>query len=166
MGVLDNPYRGHRFPSEIISECVWQYFRFGVSFRDVEEMMLSSIFWFNRSGTALPQFVSFASFYGQLGADRASLLRISCGVTGRRNGSSCLASRIDSIATSITGRRTLINRRASGRGECVGSNPVGTPSGLSKCMESLLRTSALDATCSPPLSTDNVATNDSGFGIK
>src|SRR4051794_34236834 len=49
--------------------------------------------------TALPQFVSFASFYGQLGADRASLLRISCGVTGRRNGSSCLASRIDSIAT-------------------------------------------------------------------
>src|SRR4051795_9231077 len=39
MGVLDNPYRGHRFPSEIISECVWQYFRFGVSFRDVEEMM-------------------------------------------------------------------------------------------------------------------------------
>src|SRR5436305_14012641 len=39
MGVLDYPYRGHRFPSEIISECVWQYFRFGVSFRDVEEMM-------------------------------------------------------------------------------------------------------------------------------
>ena len=37
--VSDNPYRGHRFPSEIISECVWHYFRFGVSFRDVEEMM-------------------------------------------------------------------------------------------------------------------------------
>ena len=35
----DNPYRGHRFPREIISECVWLYFRFGVSFRDVEEMM-------------------------------------------------------------------------------------------------------------------------------
>jgi putative transposase len=38
-GVSDNPYRGHRFPSEVISECVWHYFRFGVSFRDVEEMM-------------------------------------------------------------------------------------------------------------------------------
>ena len=35
----DNLYRGHRFPREIISECVWLYFRFGVSFRDVEEMM-------------------------------------------------------------------------------------------------------------------------------
>jgi putative transposase len=32
-------YRGHRFPREIISECVWHYFRFGVSFRDVEELM-------------------------------------------------------------------------------------------------------------------------------
>lgn len=35
----DSLYRGHRFPGEIISECVWQYFRFGVRFRDVEEMM-------------------------------------------------------------------------------------------------------------------------------
>ena len=35
----DNPYRGHRFPREIISECVWLYFRFGVSFRDVEELV-------------------------------------------------------------------------------------------------------------------------------
>ena len=35
----DDLYRGHRFPREIISECVWHYFRFGVSFRDVEELM-------------------------------------------------------------------------------------------------------------------------------
>jgi putative transposase len=39
--VSGNPYRGHRFPKEIISHCVWLYFRFGVSFRDVEEMMAS-----------------------------------------------------------------------------------------------------------------------------
>lgn len=32
-------YRGHRFPGEIIAQCIWLYFRFGVSFRDVEEMM-------------------------------------------------------------------------------------------------------------------------------
>jgi putative transposase len=32
-------YRGHRFPAEIISHCVWLYFRFTLSFRDVEEMM-------------------------------------------------------------------------------------------------------------------------------
>ena len=36
-----NQHRGHRFPKEIISHCVWLYFRFGVSFRDVEEMMAS-----------------------------------------------------------------------------------------------------------------------------
>jgi putative transposase len=37
--VSGNQYRGHRFPKEIISYCVWFYFRFGVSFRDVEEAM-------------------------------------------------------------------------------------------------------------------------------
>ena len=30
-------YRGHRFPKEIISH--WLYFRFGLSFRDIEDMM-------------------------------------------------------------------------------------------------------------------------------
>ena len=32
-------YRRHRFPAEIISHCVWLYFRFALSYRDVEEMM-------------------------------------------------------------------------------------------------------------------------------
>jgi putative transposase len=32
-------YHHHRFPTEIISHCVWLYFRFAVSFRDVEEML-------------------------------------------------------------------------------------------------------------------------------
>src|SRR5258705_4230780 len=29
----------HRFTAEIISHCVWLYFRFALSFRDVEEML-------------------------------------------------------------------------------------------------------------------------------
>ena len=33
-------YRGYRFPAEIISHCVWLYFRFCLSFRDVQEIML------------------------------------------------------------------------------------------------------------------------------
>jgi putative transposase len=37
--VSDNPYRGHRFPREIISYAVWFYYRFAVSFREVEEAM-------------------------------------------------------------------------------------------------------------------------------
>jgi len=32
-------YKRHRFPSEIISHCVWLYFRFCLSYRDVEELM-------------------------------------------------------------------------------------------------------------------------------
>ncbi len=32
-------YHRHRFPPQIISHCVWLYFRFALSFRDVEEML-------------------------------------------------------------------------------------------------------------------------------
>jgi putative transposase len=40
MNYLPSPaYYRHRFPSEIIGHCVWLYFRFTLSFRDVEEMM-------------------------------------------------------------------------------------------------------------------------------
>ncbi len=34
-----SPNRGHRFPVEIISHCVWLYYRFPLSLRDVQEMM-------------------------------------------------------------------------------------------------------------------------------
>jgi putative transposase len=34
-----NPYKRHRFPAEIISHGVWLYFRFCLSYRDVEELM-------------------------------------------------------------------------------------------------------------------------------
>jgi len=33
-------YKNHRFPVEIISHAVWPYFRFCLSFRDVEELLL------------------------------------------------------------------------------------------------------------------------------
>ena len=32
-------YLRHRFPAEIISRCVWLYFGFCLSFRDIEELM-------------------------------------------------------------------------------------------------------------------------------
>ncbi len=32
-------YRRHRFPAEIISYCVWLYYRFSLSYRDIEEIM-------------------------------------------------------------------------------------------------------------------------------
>ena len=39
---MTNPppsYRGYRFPPEIISHAVWLYQRFGLSFRDVEDLL-------------------------------------------------------------------------------------------------------------------------------
>lgn len=39
---MDDPavsYRGHRFPPEIISHAVWLYYRFALSFRDVEDLL-------------------------------------------------------------------------------------------------------------------------------
>ncbi|MFE7245948.1 IS6 family transposase [Streptomyces sp. NPDC057580] len=33
-------YKGHRYPVEVISHCVWLYFRFPLSHREVEELML------------------------------------------------------------------------------------------------------------------------------
>ena len=39
MNTSNCPYHRHRFPVEIISHCVWLYFRFSLSFRDVEEML-------------------------------------------------------------------------------------------------------------------------------
>ncbi|GAC1365770.1 MAG: hypothetical protein NVSMB38_46000 [Ktedonobacteraceae bacterium] len=32
-------YKRHRYPTEIISHAVWLYYRFSLSFRDVEELM-------------------------------------------------------------------------------------------------------------------------------
>src|SRR5437016_2616861 len=34
-----SPYRGHCFPPEIIAHAVWLYFRFHLSFRDVQDLL-------------------------------------------------------------------------------------------------------------------------------
>jgi putative transposase len=36
-----HPYKHHRFPAEIISHSVWLYFRFCLSYRDVEELLFA-----------------------------------------------------------------------------------------------------------------------------
>ncbi|MCX4404812.1 IS6 family transposase [Streptomyces sp. NBC_01764] len=40
MASTRSSYKGHRYPVEIISHCVWLYFRFPLSFREAEELML------------------------------------------------------------------------------------------------------------------------------
>jgi len=41
MNASTNPYAGHRYLAEIIRHAVWLYFRFKLSFRDVEELLAS-----------------------------------------------------------------------------------------------------------------------------
>ena len=36
-----SPYAGYRFPGEVISHAVWLYFRFPLSLRMVEEMLVA-----------------------------------------------------------------------------------------------------------------------------
>ena len=40
---MKNPqmHLGFRYPAEVISHVVWLYFRFSLSFRDIEELMAS-----------------------------------------------------------------------------------------------------------------------------
>ncbi|WP_328433032.1 IS6 family transposase [Streptomyces sp. NBC_00425] len=40
MGSASLSYKGRRYPVVVISHCVWLYFRFPLSFREVEELML------------------------------------------------------------------------------------------------------------------------------
>jgi putative transposase len=40
-GVSSPSYKRHRFPPEIIAYAVWLYYRFALSFRDVEELLAS-----------------------------------------------------------------------------------------------------------------------------
>ena len=39
MSKKTDTYSGYRYPTEIISHAVWLYFRFTLSFRDVEEIL-------------------------------------------------------------------------------------------------------------------------------
>ena len=39
MNAKTRSYRGYRFPPEIISHAVWLYYRFCLSFRDVEDLL-------------------------------------------------------------------------------------------------------------------------------
>ncbi|MGY3333776.1 hypothetical protein ACVILI_006857 [Mesorhizobium sp. USDA 4775] len=40
MTVSAPTYKNHRYPIEIVARAVWLYFRFNLSLRDVEEMLL------------------------------------------------------------------------------------------------------------------------------
>ena len=56
MSTATASYKGHRYPVEIINHCVWLYFRFPLSFREVEELMLvrGVVVSYETSGAGVP----------------------------------------------------------------------------------------------------------------
>ena len=57
MSTATASYKGHRYPVEIINHCVWLYFRFPLSFGEVEELMLARgvvVRPMRRSGAGVP----------------------------------------------------------------------------------------------------------------
>ncbi len=106
MTAAGSSHKGFRFPPEIISECVWLYHRFPLSFRDVQELMLNVVSTcpMRRSGP------------GATGSGRST--RTSCAVVVRGRATNGTSMRCSSRSTAHTcGARSTRRQRArhSGR---------------------------------------------------
>ena len=60
-------FKGHRFPSEIIPYAVWAYFRFPMSFRDVEDLL------YKRG--VIVSYETVRSWVGEFGHQYAKVIR-------------------------------------------------------------------------------------------
>ena len=69
-------YKRHRFPPEVIAHAVWLYYRFALSFRDIEEMLAS------RGVTV--SYEAIRLWCGKFGAEYARRLRRHRPRIGRR----------------------------------------------------------------------------------
>src|SRR5262249_30873720 len=98
-------YKGYRFPPEIISRCVWLYYRFSVSLRDVSELMLARGIEVSHEAIRLwaPRF----------GTEYARRLR-------RTRGACSNIWHLDELCLMIKGERGWLWRAADGAGGGVG----------------------------------------------
>jgi hypothetical protein len=128
-----SPYEGHRFPAEIISHCVWLYFRFSLSFRDVEEMMASAVSWsptkrFGNGVRSSDSRTPNACVQGEGtlatgGISMKSFLRFraSCSIYGAPSIRTAMCSTSSFVATEQTGRQEVLSQaieRTSVRPTC------------------------------------------------
>ena len=97
MGIGAPSYKGFRFPAEIISHCVWLYYRFPLSLREVEEMMLAR-------GVTVSQ-ETIRQWTGKFGQDYANGLRRRRPLPGDKG-------HLDEVLIKLNGKTQLL--RASG----------------------------------------------------
>ena len=94
-------YRRHRFPPEIISHAVWLYYRFAVSFRDVEELLA-------KRGVTVT-YETVRQWCGKFGRCYARRLR-------RRQGRLGDTWHLDEVFVSINGKRQYLWRAVDQEG--------------------------------------------------
>ena len=97
-------YRGYRFPVEIISQCDWLYFRFCLSFPDIQEMMLERGAVVSREAIRL--------WCLKFGAEYARCLRhrrVRCGDTWH----------LDEVFCKINGQLVYLRRAVDQEGEVL-----------------------------------------------
>ena len=89
MAERPNPYRGHRFPAEVIAHAIRLYLRFALSFQDVEELLAER-------GVQV-SYETVRRWVGEFGARYAEELR-------RREARRGRTWHLDEMATRIGGR--------------------------------------------------------------
>ena len=97
-------YRRHRFPSKIIQHAVWLYFRFSLSFRDVEDLLAERGIYVSYETVR-----RWAFKFGQAYARRLRQSRPR--PTGRWH--------LDEVFVSINGKRMYLWRAVDSEGEVL-----------------------------------------------
>ena len=97
-------YRGYRFPPDIISHAVWLYHRFGLSFRDVEDLLA-------QRGVSVT-YESIRQWCRTFGLDYARRLR-------RRRGRMGDTWYLDEVFVKIQGRQQYLWRAVDADGDAI-----------------------------------------------
>ena len=97
-------YYGHRFPPEIISHAVWLYYRFGISFRDVEDLVA-------KRGVVV-SYETIRRWCGKFGPEYARKLK-------RRQGRLGDTWFLDEVFVTINGQRQYLWRAVDQDGDVI-----------------------------------------------
>ena len=98
-------YRRHRFSPEVISQCVWLYFRFPLSFRDVEELMAAR--------GVVVSYETIRTWCGKFGRQYARIIRSTHGAFGDRW-------HLDEVYLRIRGELAYLWRAVDQEGQVLG----------------------------------------------
>ena len=97
-------FKGHRFPSEIISYAVWAYFRFPISFRDVEDLL------YKRG--VIVSYETIRSWVGKFGRQYAKVIR-------RDRPAPSDKWHLDEVVITIRGKKYWLLRAVDSKGDVL-----------------------------------------------